>query len=364
LLIIAKVALVLLAIDYCVEGAFFRTFILPLYVSPHLLLRDRSGGQNLNILFDTLERTPGHRARVALIGDSTMNAADGLDNTTIPYLLGENLRQHMQRQDIETVDCSEIGQYAGDAVLFLAKLLPHQADVVVYGVSLRALPRAPDTRWVSRINEALDVDDFWRIVDVGGASWLRRMMTAEQVLTGLVRSHWSTYAYRGQLRKALSEQVLQPILGRVPIVGRLLRTAQLPDAQASAPRPPTFNALEWPTVEYAPPSANWEALDVFGQLCATYAAKRCVVYAGPINPLERDRLVEPTLYAEYMARLRIMVGRYGLIWRDYTDAMTAADFRTPKYGGSRDPIHMNEQGRAKLAKLLLEPVEEVLANAS
>ncbi|MFI5394419.1 MAG: hypothetical protein ACHQ9S_02700 [Candidatus Binatia bacterium] len=43
--------------------------------------------------------------------------------------------------------------------------------------------------------------------------------------------------------------------------------------------------------------------------------------------------------------------------------MTPADSRKPKYGGLRDPIHLNEAGRAKLAALLVEPVAEAVQRA-
>jgi len=359
---LTKIALLLLIIDWWVGGRFFDVYVLPRYVTPFLLLRDRTGGQNPMMLFDALHRVPRRGLRVAFLGDSTMNALDGLDDTTIPYLTGQALRA--QQAEIDAVDCSEIGLYAGDAALMVDKLVgARDVDVIVYGAALRAFPRAPFTRWVSRISEGMNVDDLWRIVRVGGGEWLRRSLSAEQVLTGVVRTHWATYAYRTPLRNALWERRLRPLVAGWPQLEQLLRPLPVVETPALAPRAASAGPYEWPRDEYGPPSGNWQALEVMGQLCARYAPGRCVFYAGPVNPVGRDHLVEPELYEEYLAHLRVVVGRYGIIWRDLTDSMTGSDFRPPKYGGLRDPIHMNEQGRAKLAKLLVAPILEAAANA-
>jgi hypothetical protein len=82
-----------------------------------------------------------------------------------------------------------------------------------------------------------------------------------------------------------------------------------------------------------------------------------------VNPFGRDRTAEPGLYEDYLAHVRIIVGRYGLIFRDYTDTMSRADFRKPKYGGQRDSIHLNEAGRAALANLLVGPVAQAMQQA-
>jgi hypothetical protein len=119
----------------------------------------------------------------------------------------------------------------------------------------------------------------------------------------------------------------------------------------------------WTNREFGPPSANWEALEIVAKLCETYAPRRCVLYASPINPFLRERLSEPGLYEDYLATLRIVAGRHGLIFRDYTDALKRNDFRIPKLG-IRDPVHMNEVGRERLATLLQEPLGLAIANVN
>jgi len=356
-----KVLVVLAAVDWWVRGPFVDSFVAPRYVKPFAILHDRTSGRDLSIFFGALAQRPAG-VRIGFVGDSTMNAADGLDTTTIPYLLGDQLRTRLERADLEAIDASEIGLYGGDALLFVDKLLGNGVDVVVYGLSLRALPRQPATQYVSRIGDELSPADLRRLVNVGGSTWLMENLTAEQVLTGVVRSGWATYAYRSSLRSWVWERAAQPIARHWPALQAALQPAPLQQQAAVAPRLPKAQAYEWSRADYAGPNSNWTALELLGRLCRRYAPGRCVLYAGPVNPLGREPLAEPGLYEEYLAFLRIVAGRYGLIWRDYSDTMTPADFRPPKYGGLRDPIHLNEAGRAKLAQLLVEPVAEAVGN--
>ncbi len=362
LFLVVKVVAILLVLDWYVAGPFFRSYVMPRYVTRFVLLRDRTGGNNLGILFDALKTLEPRGVRVAMVGDSTMNPGDGLDATLIPYRLGEDLRQHLHRSDVETIDCSEIGLYAGDAALFIAKLVGGAADVVVYGVALRAFPSKPVARWVSRIGEDMDLGDLFRTVRSGGGAWLSRALSAEQILTGLVQTHWAAYEFRTNLRDEFWNKGLQPAVQSWLGLGEFREPEPVQQSPVLAPRAARGSVYEWTRAEYGPPSTNWDALELIGQLCQRYAPGRCVLYAGPVNPVGRAQVAEPGLYDQYLARLRIVAGRYGLIWRDYTDTMTGADFRKPMFGGGRDPIHLNEQGRAKLSKLLVEPLAEAVAH--
>jgi hypothetical protein len=361
--LLLKILVVLAAVDWYVRGPFFDSYIAARHVRPFAILHDRTFGSDLPIFFGALARYSAG-VRIAFVGDSTMNAADGLDATTIPYLTGKELRARLGRSDIEAIDASEIGLYGGDALLFIDKLLGHDVDVLVYGVSLRALPRRPVTQYVSRISDELSPADILRLWRAGGSAWLLENLSAEQVLTGFVRTGWATYAYRSSLRQWVWERSGQRLVRKWPALLDALQPAPLQQQAAIAPRAPSAQAYEWPRDDYAGPNSNWRALDLIGRLCRHYAPGRCVIYAGPVNPLGRDTLVEPELYEDYLAFLRMLTGQYALIWRDYSDTMTPADFRPPKYGGLRDPIHLNETGRAKLAALLVQPVAEAIENVT
>src|SRR5262245_7104331 len=126
-----KVVVVLALLDWWVHGWFVDAYVVPRYVTPFAILHDRTSGRDLPIFFGGLARG-STRTRIAFVGDSTMNAADGLDTTTIPYLVGGALRTRLGRDDIEAIDASEIGLYGGDALLFIDKLFGNRADVIVY----------------------------------------------------------------------------------------------------------------------------------------------------------------------------------------------------------------------------------------
>ncbi len=360
---ILKVVLLLAAVDWWVRGPFFNRYVAPAYISNFALLRDRSGGQRLGILLDGMSRLPAGSVRVAMVGDSTMESMAS-DEAELPYLVREQLRARFPGAGIQTVHAGIIGLYGGDAALFVSKLLGHGADVIVWGVELRAFPYRAVSRFVTSVTSELGPSDFARLIAVGGGPWLQRNLSAEQVLNGLIQTEWYTYAYRSSLRRYLWDNAIEPLVSDYPELESMLKPAPFQQPPSNAPRVPGNSEYEWPRDDYGYPNPNWDGLEMIARLCARYTPGRCVLYAGPINPLRRNRLVDPDFYEEYLARLRVTVGRYGLIWRDYTDTMTPEDFRPPMYNpNGRDPIHLNETGRAKLAKLLADPVAEAVTNA-
>lgn len=355
-----KVVAVLSVIDWWVRGPFFANFILSHYVRPFAILRERTSGQNLSILVDAIKRLPQSSIRVAFLGDSTMKALDGGDQAILPYFVSEQLRNRFPGARLEVVDCSEIGLYGGDAALLTSRILGAGIDVVVYGVVLRALPRHPETRWVTHVSSEMGLADLGRLIAVGGSPWLVRNLSSDQVIGGLVHSSWDTYAYRSSLRWYLWEAELLPILAPHTWPQHVILPPVPVQPETATPPARDANAVMWPRGAYGPPNANWEAVELFARLCERYLPGGCVLFTGPVNPVGRDRIVERGLYDEYLAFLRVVVGRSGLIWRDYTDALGAEDFLPPKLG-RRDPIHMNAGGRLKLSKLLIDPVAEAVA---
>jgi hypothetical protein len=358
-----KVVVILLAAEYSVRGPFFQRYIVPREVSPFVMLRERTAGRQPSLLIDVLRHMPAKNIRVAFLGDSVMLALDGDDRSTVPYRLTNELRERFRRPGIQAIDCSEVGLYAADATLMASKLVGAGADVLVYGVLLRALPRDPDVRRVTQVSSQLGAMDLWRLVRVGGTQWLARNLSGEDVIGGIVHENWATYAYRSSLRRVLWEDGLHRIFPAGSLVEQVVNPRPLPPHAATAPRAPRASPFEWTRSEYGPPSANWDAVDLFGRLCQRYAPGRCVLYSSPINPLGREQASEPGLQEEYLAFLRLTATRYGLIFRDYTDALTPSEFLPPKYGGLRDAVHMNPEGRAKLTALLVEPAAEAVAQA-
>lgn len=362
-LMLLKVIALLLVVDHWVRGPFFSHYLAPLYVDPFSILRDRISGQNVLLLLDAMRRQP-ESMHVTFLGDSVLRSAEQADTTTAPYLVERQLQERFPAMRLEGVDCSEVGLYAGDAMLLTSKFVGVGSDVIVYEVLPRALPRAPDQEWVTRVSNQLSAPDLWRILRVGGGEWLAHNVTGAQIADGVVTTSWATYAYRSRLKLFVWEVLLPQILPDRGLVRWLFYGPDTGTGFGLELHPHLPGQFDWTWAEYGPPNANWEALDLFGRLCHQYLPGRCVLYSGPINPLGRAQAAEPKLLDAYLAHLRTIAGRYGLVWRDYTDAMTPADFIPPKYGGLRDPIHLTIAGNAKLARLLLPPVAEAVQAAA
>jgi hypothetical protein len=252
------------------------------------------------------------------------------------------------------VDASAIGLYAGDGALVVAKLLG-EVDAIVYGMSMRALPRAPETRWVTSVSDELDPATLMRIVRAGGLRWLVANLSADQIVRSLVSTTWAMYGYRIQIWNAIADYIAS-------------HWPWMPMSRYKVPAPPPVSprkntgAVDWPPDEYAPPNANWDALDVIAGLCNTYAPGHCLIYAVPVNPDGRDHVTDPALYLQFVERLRVMAERGRMTWSDFSDAMSSDDFQRPVFASasrSRDPVHLTSEGLAKLAVLLADPIARI-----
>ena len=357
-----KVIVVLAAIDCVVRGPFFDQSIMPYHFTPFAIVRERTGGQAFSILFEGVKRLPRPDVRVAIVGDSTVFASEKVDDLTAPaYFLGRELSRRFPGARIDVVDCSQIGLYAADAALVINRALQLDIDVLVYAVTLRALPSGPVARWTTHISSELGLTDLARLTTAGGGRWLLDTFEAPQLLDGLVYSGWATYAYRAHLKHFVWNQALQPALAHWPRLAEALKPAPLYAKTAVAPPQKRPRGYAWTRDDYGFPNSNSVALEVIGRLCQRYGPGKCFIYAGPVNPLAHDGQVEPGLYEEYMERLRVMVERHGLGWYDYTNAMTPADFVKPKFGQPYDAIHLNVAGASKFADGLASALQDQVA---
>src|SRR5262249_53755177 len=151
--------------------------------------------------------------------------------------------------------------------LLTSRILGAGADVLVYGALLRALPRRPQTQYVTRISSELALSDLLRLIDAGGAAWLADNLSGDQVIAGLVHSTWATYAYRSKFPGHLWQGYLAPRLGADSWAARVTAPGPPPQpatAQKSK-RDPTLP--DWTRSDYGPPNANWDALELLGRLC-------------------------------------------------------------------------------------------------
>ncbi len=360
---LVKVLAILWLVDRWVAGPFFHGYVDPFYVTPFPLLRDRTFGNAVVILADAMERIPREKMRVALVGDSTMNGLLA-DDTEIPFLLGPELKKQVPQINLETIEAGLVGLYCSDALLWIDKLLGDRTNVIVYGITLRAFPRQPESQWVTRMSSEMSARELARLISVGGTRWLRENLTTAETAAGLIFSQWRFYAYRWSLRRYFWEVSFGRAIAADSDLAKIVGSGPPAPRPAIAPPVRRSSVYEWSQEDYGFGNPNWEALELVGALCRRYAPGRCVIYAGPVNPLDREHIVDPAFYEAYVATLRRVAGRYGLVWRDYTDALTPAEFRPDFYGRQRDPMHPNEAGRAKIAALLAEPVAQALRCAA
>lgn len=361
------VLVALALVDVAVRGRFFNNYVMPRYVNIGLLPRERTNGHNWRTIFDAARRLPRPVLRVGIVGDSTVYGTDSLaDNAAPAWFLREALRRRWPGVTVGVIDVSEIGLYANDAALLMNKLLTPDFDILVYGLTLRALPASPNARWALHLNSELSPAELARIIAIGGGPWLWERLSGSEVLASLVQSTWATYAYGPFLKRYAWEHVTTPLLQPWPTWLEATRPAKFAPPTLSVPRNILPGEFEWSREGYGIPNSNWAALDVMSGLCERYAPGRCLIYSGPINPLGRDRLTEPGHFDEYLARLRVLAGRHGVRFRDFTDTLEADDFRRPLYprpgsGPPRDPIHMNAKGGAKFGEYLADAVADLAA---
>lgn len=357
---VGAVLIALATVDLAIRTYFIPGFARDYYVRPFKSLRDRTGGQNLRVLLDAIPERRGGRLRIATVGDSTMNAVDGAETTMIPYQLESELWRHFGAASFEVVDFSVIGLHAVDAALMVNKVLGGDFDVLVYGVQLRAFPTNPSSVFATNLRREQSPSDLLRLQQAGGSRMLWRVASVEDVLSGVVASTWAAYSYRNQLRLwagTLASLYLPPGLARV--------------VQQSPPRqnPPTgpakaFDKYYWARAGFEFSNPNWDGLQVIGRLCAQHRRTACVLYAGPVSPVDRQHLAEPGLFAEFLQRTRMAAEANRLVWRDYTDSMEAEDFYERTKHGTLDRIHLNSRGRQRMAALLVEPIEDALLQRS
>jgi len=348
---VSAVLAALAGIDWYVRGPFFDG-VGKRFAPRAALLRERGGGGDPTIFFDAARRCEHRGIRVAFVGDSTMKAIPGADETIVPYLVREELRKRFGADAIEVIDASTVGLYARDALLFIDKLLSTDVDVVVYGVLLRALPREGSARWTTRVSSQLNAREVARLLAIGGGGWVWENIGQDGLITGIVHSSWNTYAYRTLLKQRASERLAL----WCPKIGTI---SPPPPPPTAPPQPEVARQFDWTRAQYGPPNANWDALELLGRLCDRYAPMRCLIFSGPINPEGRDRLAEPGFYEEYQARLRRLAEDYRVVYRDFTAGLEPDDFLTP-LRQARDPIHLEARGRVKLAARVVEPVAEII----
>ncbi len=360
-----KVLAVLVVIELVVRGPFFERRIMMEHETRFDIVRERTSGQAWSVLFDTLARLPRPPVRIGVVGDSTAFSTAGIDErTSIAWLLRDELHRRLHDAAIEVIDCSQVGLYATDAAMIVNALLGRGTDIIVYGVTMRALPYARMERYADHIRSEQSVADLVRLARSGGTGWLLRTMTPSQIADGIAYSTWRTYAYRGQLKQYVWESFVRPVLATAypTDVINVLAPAPVYTPLQTLPGKGASARYQWTRAEFGRTSENWNALEAIGGLCDRERPARCVWYGGPVNPLSRNTdLAEPGLYDEYLARAEAIAGRHRVLWRDLSDVLAPDQFRAPMFKESVERIHPNPDGGKVIASRLADILAPLIA---
>jgi hypothetical protein len=363
----ALVLIALVVFDLEVRGKFFDSYVMPRYVASGLLPRERTNGHVWRTIFDGLARIPRPKVRMGVVGDSTVHDTGVLGDDKAPvYFMAQALQRRLPNVTVGGVDVSEIGLYANDAALVVNKLIAADVDVIVYGLTLRALPAISNAHWSTNLGYELSPLEMLRVTSVGGGAWLWDSISGAQVLGSAIQSVWAAYGYRAILKRFVWERAVAPKLQPWPAVMEATRPDPFAPPKIGVPKDLLPGKVDWSRAGFAIPNSNWDAIEIIASLCERYAPERCLIYSGPINPDGRDRLADPGLYEEYLARLRGVMERHGVRFHDFSDALAATDFRKPMFprpgeAAPRDPIHLNPDGGAKLGDVVAEAVAALVA---
>lgn len=322
-----------------------RAYFVPLVVWPRYapvdgaLLRDRTSGRNLGILFDSVRwwfRTHGTTVRVIVVGDSTVHG-EIPESNSVPFQLQEALRSRLRPAVVDVADFSAVGMYARETLIAVAEGLKFQPEVLVCQLTLRDVI---DDEWAGKSTniESL-IGDPW-LLTMLPPSMIRERYSADALLSSAIEQRWALFAYRTEVRDALRRHA--GLTAPPPAEGRSAKS--------------TMDGILSDRL-YNFPNTNSKSVDLIMQVCRR-SGGHCLVYIGPFNPaVSTEKIRGP------VDRFRAMVHRAaadsGVPLEDYWDALSPTYFRQ-RNTGDPDPIHYNVAGYREFGRMLAQRVTEVV----
>jgi hypothetical protein len=212
------------------------------------------------------------------------------------------------------VDLSMLGMYATDALVFIANAFAMAPDLVVYAVSPRIAPSAPNPAWATPAGSlALDRDVLSRV----GVGPMVRLVGGEDLVPTLLTSWWPLLRLRGEI----ATWAFAPLRQRLPepLAARLLPHA----------------ARVWPV-------ERWEHEE-------RYVWPRARYRVGV--PTRCTRGFEPGLLDEFVAYVGARTRAHGVPFVDFRTAGDPSSYAV-NAKGEADPIHPSLAGHAAFAPRL------------
>jgi hypothetical protein len=316
---------------------------------PFPILRDRTMGREVGVLFALL---PLHARRadvvVFIIGDSTVHSGNP-DPAELPFLVRSELERILPERRIELVDLSMLGLYASDGLVFTAEALSVHPDLVVYSMSPRVIPAAPERAWTTNVSElALR----WEVASRIGARGLIDLLEPSAIGRTVAHSYYPPLAVRIPIATAFWDW----LFARLPARLAPLQAAVAPGPPPSPPLPlQPLAAYQWRRADYPVDSSNrnLRALDRLVALCGR--ERHCLLYHGPFNPASRTTGFEPPLDDEFVEHLSREADRASVPFVDYRPLGTPERFKTTLVG-TPDAIHLNPDGKRWFAPILARDI--------
>jgi hypothetical protein len=336
-----KVLLVLAAIDVVVRWVFVPQVLRPQYASlRNLLLRDRSGGEHLAILFDSVAwwfSQQDATVRVIIVGDSTVRGV-APETDSIPYQLQDTLRHEMPLARVSVVDFSEIGLYAREALVFVAQALSYKPDAVVCQLTLRDLI---DDRYAGKTTKVEAFVGRPSILFALPPSIARARYSVDDLMSSAIGSSWGLYAYRHHLLEA----------------ARAAAGFAKPGRESPPPRVGGGMDAILSDDMYHFPNANSESVLAIIESCRRTRG-HCLVFVSPFNP-DVDTTNVRAAVGRFRAMVRQAAVASGVEFEDYWDALSPENFRQ-RISGGPDAIHYNSRGYQVFGAMLAQRVVKMV----
>ncbi len=320
-----------------------------LFDPPFAILRDRTGGRQLALLFEFMRL---HRAKadvlVAILGDSTVNSA-GPEDTELPILLQKELAHVMPDRHVEVVDLGILGLYASDALFVAAEALSFHPDLLVYAISPRIVPTQTEARWTTDVS---DLALRWGIVSRVGLGTVLEMLDPRSLGRTMAHSWYLPLAVRLPMAMVFWERVFAHLpAGLAPLRERI--SPGWPPAAPGVAGPSTGYQYSREAYPIDDSNRSVRALDALIRMCG--AEGRCLLYYVPVNPASAETGFAPGLVDDFAAHVAVTTQTASVPYRDYRALGTPDRFRRNLHGNP-DAIHLTADAKPWFASILARDV--------
>lgn len=332
----------LVAFTVWVEWSFVPSQLVPRYHRPLPIVAFPS--EDAGVMFELLPaRAAPDDILVVTVGDSTMAGMFGVGTLSGPLYL--QLAGAFPGRRVQVVDLSIRGLYARDAVFLIARALALEPDVLIYAVSPRVLPFAPEPAWATTVEDvALDPHVIARL----GLFTSLGFVEPSHLGRSLVYSYWPAARLRGELAHAFVQSLPAGVAG---VLAPFVPQSKAP-AFAEEPRADDGGA-RWTRARFGfdPATANTRAFEQILRLCQR--DRRCLLYHAPVNPAS-DHGFEAGFVDDFVSEVAHRTTAAGVRFLDLHAGIPADDFIPQPYGP--DAVHLQNHGAKLLAGTLVRAI--------